>query len=49
MNYVQLVKEAPGLIEKGLVGLRMYSRYGGALLYSDKNSPAPFGVLQNAS
>jgi HK97 family phage major capsid protein len=49
LNYVQLVKEAPGLIEKGLVGFRMFARYGGALLYNDKNSPAPFGVLQNHS
>ena len=47
--YVQLYKEAAGLIEKGLVGFRMYARYGGSLLYNDKNSPAPFGVLQNAS
>ncbi len=48
-SYVQLYKEAPGLIEKGMYGLRMFARFGGSLLYTDKNSPAPFGVLQNAS
>lgn len=46
-TYVQLVKEASGLIEKGLVGLRMFCRWGGSLLYTDANSPAPFGLLQN--
>src|SRR6266850_360919 len=46
-TYVQLVKEAAGLIEKGLVGLRMFCRWGGSLLYTDANSPAPFGLLQN--
>jgi HK97 family phage major capsid protein len=46
-DYVQLVKEAAGLIEKGLVGLRMFCRWGGSLLYTDANSPAPFGLLQN--
>jgi HK97 family phage major capsid protein len=46
-DYVQLVKEAAGLIEKGLVGLRMFCRWGGSLLYTDANSPAPFGLLTN--
>jgi HK97 family phage major capsid protein len=46
-DYVQIVKEAAGLIEKGLVGLRMFCRWGGSLLYTDANSPAPFGMLTN--
>ncbi len=49
LSYVQMVREAAGLIEKGLVGFRMYARYGGSLLYNDANSPAPFGVLKNHS
>ena len=48
-THVQVVREAYGLAEKGLVGLRMFVRYGGALLYTDGGSPAPFGVLQNHS
>src|SRR6266851_2857764 len=47
LSYVQMVREAEGLIEKGLVGFRMYARYGGSLLYTDSGSPAPFGVLKN--
>jgi len=46
-THVQVVREASGLAEKALVGLRMFVRYGGALLYTDGGSPAPFGVLQN--
>jgi len=46
-SYVQVVKEATGLAEKGLVALRMFCRWGGSLLYTDANSPAPFGLLQN--
>lgn len=46
---VQLVKEAAGLIEKGEMALRMFTRFDGALLYNDAGSPAPFGVLQNHS
>ncbi len=49
LTYVQMVKEAAGLIEKGLVGFRMYARYGGSLLYTDSGSPAPYGVLKNHS
>jgi HK97 family phage major capsid protein len=45
--YVQLVKEAAGLAEKGQVALRMFCRWDGVLLYNDANSPAPFGLLQN--
>jgi HK97 family phage major capsid protein len=46
---VMLFKESPGLIENGEVGLRMFARYDGALLWNDTGSPAPFGVLQNHS
>lgn len=45
-SYVQLVKEAVGLIEKGQMALRMFSRFGGELLYTDAGSPAPFNYLQ---
>jgi len=48
-SYVQVIKEAAGLIEKGLYGLRMFSRYGGSLLWTDAGSPAPFAILQNHS
>jgi len=47
LSYVQLVKEASGLAEKGLVALRMFCRWGGNLLWNDAGSPAPFGLLQN--
>ena len=49
LTRVQVVKEAAGLIEKGLVGMRMFVRYGGSLLFTDAGSPAPFAVLQNHS
>ena len=44
---IQLVKEAPGLIEQGELGLRLWTRYDGSLLYTDSGSPAPFALLQN--
>jgi len=47
LTYIQLVREAPGLAEKGLVALRMFCRWGGSLLWNDLGSPAPFGLLQN--
>jgi len=46
-TYVQLVKEAAGLAEKGQVALRMFCRWDGVLLWNDAGSPAPFGILQN--
>ncbi len=49
LTRVQVVKEAAGLIEKGLIGMRMFVRYGGSLLWTDAGSPAPFAVLQNHS
>jgi HK97 family phage major capsid protein len=45
-SYVQLVREASGLAEKGQMALRMFSRFGGQLLWNDSGSPAPFGYLQ---
>jgi HK97 family phage major capsid protein len=45
-TYVQVVKEAAGLAEKGLVALRMFARFDGTLLWSDVDSPAPFALLQ---
>ena len=41
--------EGPGLIEKGNVGIGCFVRAGGALMFNDVNSPAPFSVLQNHS
>jgi HK97 family phage major capsid protein len=38
--------EGPGLIEKGNVGVGCFVRAGGALMYNDTSSPAPFSVLQ---
>ena len=49
MTRVQVVKEAAGLIENGLVGMRMFVRYGSSLSWTDTGSPARFGVLQNDS
>lgn len=46
---IQLFRELPGLIEKGEMGLRFWTRYDGALLYTDSGSPAPFALLQNHS
>jgi hypothetical protein len=45
-TYVQVVREAAGLAENGQVGLRLFCRAGGELLYTDSGSPAPFGLLQ---
>jgi HK97 family phage major capsid protein len=42
-------KESDSLIESGNVGLSCFSRAGGALLYSDTGSPAPFITIRNHS
>jgi HK97 family phage major capsid protein len=39
-------READGLIENGNVGLSCFMRAGGALLYHDTGSPAPFAILR---
>ena len=43
--------EAPGLVENGLFGLRMFVRVGGNLLHdsADVNAPSPIWGLQNHS
>lgn len=46
---IQLVKETVGLVEQGEMGLRLWTRYDGALLYTDAGSPAPMNYLQNQS
>jgi HK97 family phage major capsid protein len=50
-NNVGLMRymESPALIEQGVVELASFCRAGGALLYHDSGSPAPFAVLQNHS
>jgi HK97 family phage major capsid protein len=42
-------REAPGLIESGNIGVGCFCRAGGALLYNDTGSPAPFVPIQNHS
>jgi HK97 family phage major capsid protein len=46
---IKVYREADNLIEKGNVGVAVFARAGGALLYSDTGSPAPFAILRNAS
>jgi HK97 family phage major capsid protein len=46
-SYVRMVKEAPGLIENGIVAMQMFARYDGALAYTDAGSPSPFNFIQN--
>jgi HK97 family phage major capsid protein len=43
---LKVYKEAPGLIEKGNIGIRCFMRADGALLYSDVNAPSPFIPIQ---
>jgi HK97 family phage major capsid protein len=42
---VQLIKEASGLIEQGEVGLRTWSRWDGALMYSSASGTCPIKYL----
>lgn len=44
-TYVKLFFEAPGLVEKAEVGLRMYARYDGTLMFSSTQTP-PINYLQ---
>lgn len=48
-GYIKLYKEAPGLIEKGEVGLRAFVRYDGVLLYGDSAQVPPIRMLQHHS
>jgi HK97 family phage major capsid protein len=43
---LRVYREANGLIENGNVGLGCFTRAGGALLYHDTGSPAPFAILR---
>ena len=42
-------REAPGLIEKGNIGIRCFVRADGGLLYTDASSPSPFVSIRNHS
>jgi HK97 family phage major capsid protein len=53
---LRVYAEAPGLVEKGNVGIRCYTRADGALLWNaldspvgDAGSPSPFVMIQNHS
>jgi len=48
-TYMKVFTETPGLAEQGVVGLRVFARVGGCLLWNDSGSPAPFSLLQNHS
>jgi len=42
---VQIFKEAPGLLDKGEIGMRFYDRWDCGLLYNDTAAPSPFSFL----
>jgi HK97 family phage major capsid protein len=46
---LQVYRESPNLIEQGNVGLGVFARAGGVLLYNDVSSPSPAIVIQNHS
>ncbi len=48
---IRVIKEAPGLIEKGDIGLKTFVRADGALLWNNSSNPnqAPFTFIQNHS
>lgn len=48
-QWIKVYKQAPGLVEKGKVGLRAFVRYDGALLYNDPVAAPPIRLLQNHS
>ena len=50
LSGVKVYKEAPGLIENGLIGLRSYLQADGAVLYDDWANAAqsPFVLIENA-
>lgn len=49
LTRIQKFSQVPGLVEQGEIGLRMFVRFDGALLWQDINSPAPFAILQQHS
>jgi len=50
LSGVMAYKEAPGLVENGLIGLRSYLQADGAILYTDWSNAAqsPFVLIENA-
>lgn len=49
-GYIVRYTNAPGLVEKGIVGFRAFVRFDGQLLWNDAtNSKSPIRQLQNAS
>jgi HK97 family phage major capsid protein len=46
LTYVQVFQQAPGLVEKGEIGLRMFVRYDGNLLYNGGATKPPIAILQ---
>jgi HK97 family phage major capsid protein len=49
MTYVKVFQQAPGLVEKGEIGLRMFVRYDSNLLYTGGATKPPIAILQNHS
>jgi len=49
LSGIQVINEAPGLVENGKMGLACFFRADGELLYNDTGSPAPFVMIQNHS
>lgn len=48
-GYIKAYTEAPGLIEKGEIGLRAFVRVDGTLMFNDPNQAPPIRILQNHS
>ena len=48
-GYIRVYKEAPGLVEKGEIGLRAFVRYDGVLMYNDPAALPPIRLLQQHS
>jgi HK97 family phage major capsid protein len=46
---LMLYREAPGLVERGEVALKVFARADGVLAYTDTTSPSPFIAIQNHS
>jgi HK97 family phage major capsid protein len=46
---LKVYTEAPGLIERGNVGIRCFMRADGDLLWNDSGSPSPFILVRNHS
>jgi HK97 family phage major capsid protein len=46
---IQVFREAPGLVEQGNVGLKVFARADCNILWNDTNSPCPFVPIVNHS